>query len=60
MTPSPAQQPRTGPPTESRGERDTERRGGKGLIALLLVGSLSLLSGLAVLLVALVTVVGTT
>jgi hypothetical protein len=60
MTTSPAQQPRSGPPTEPRGEGDIEPRGGTGLTALLLVGLLCVLRGLAALSVALVTVVGTT
>ena len=75
MTPSPNQQPRTVPRAEPRGECDAEPRGecdaeprgecdaeprGERVIALLPLGSLSVLSGFAALIVALVTVVGTT
>ena len=59
MMPSPAEQRRTVPPTEPRGERDTEPRGER-LVALLLLGSFFVLVGLAALVVALFTVVGTT
>jgi hypothetical protein len=75
MTPSPNQQPRTVPCTEPRGECDVEPRGecdveprgecdveprGERAIALLLLGFVSVLGGLAALIVALVTAVGAT
>jgi hypothetical protein len=60
MMPPPTQQPRPVRPATPRDERATEPRGGRGLLVLLLLGTLSVLSGMAALLVARITVVGPT
>jgi hypothetical protein len=59
MMPPPTRQPRPVSPAAPREERATEPRGGSGLRVLLL-GGLSVLSGMAALLVALITVVDRT